>query len=737
MEGTPFGRYRLVELIGRGGMGEVWKAFDTATRRVVAVKVLPAQLAADPVFEERFRHEAFAAAGLNNPHVVPIHNFGEIEGRLYVDMRLIEGQDLENALAKGPMEPARAVKVIEQIASALNAAHKIGLVHRDVKPSNILLDEDDFSYLIDFGIARAAGETKLTATGNVVGTWPYMAPERFTTGQSDTRSDIYALTCVLYECLTSSRPFPGESVEQQIAGHLTTPPPRPSIKRRDVSPELDAVIAAGMAKDPEQRYATTTEMARAAQAAITNIGRPQPAKPGSRQTASGAAPLVPTQAFQEEDTEKHWHKTQARPAEKVEPDADQTQMRPAEQAPPQWAPTKAGTPEHVEKAWAPTQAQPADQGLQPPWAPTHAGTPDHVEKAWAQTHLGEPAAYAENAGAPTQAQPAAPPDLSPPGDDDSATWPWYRRTAVVVPVAIVMIVAAVATILLVLSGGEESPDPGRPGPAPGGGLNGTFTAQFGAPTQPNGQPFQNAPGGDETWVFKSPCDSGKCVASATKVDGSITTATTLVLDQVNGRWESVTAKPGSCQNVGSTEVWESLSLESRPDGSLEGELVVRSTDPGCASNRTVTFTRTDDAAQGISVADPATLPARVASPAQALYGRYQEVDTYKDGNRSADVSFDIKTYCLRTGDRCLSYWFTPDGAKILLFSKNEWVLANRSSEAQCKNGGPAHREITAQYPLPTPAQDPITTLTGTGHYTVTGGCPFNSDFDSRVQRTGD
>ena len=276
MEGTPFGKYRLVELIGRGGMGEVWKAFDTATRRVVAVKVLPAQLAADPTFEERFRHEAFAAAGLNNPHVVPIHNFGEIEGRLYVDMRLIEGQDLENVLSEGPMEPARAVKIIEQIASALNAAHKIGLVHRDVKPSNILVAEDDFSYLIDFGIARAAGETKLTATGNVVGTWPYMAPERFTTGQSDTRSDIYALTCVLYECLTSSRPFPGDSVEQQIAGHLTTPPPRPSIKIPGVSPELDAVIASGMAKDPEERYGTTTEMARAAAAAIANA-RPDPA----------------------------------------------------------------------------------------------------------------------------------------------------------------------------------------------------------------------------------------------------------------------------------------------------------------------------------------------------------------------------------------------------------------------------------------------------------------------------
>ncbi|MGZ5395386.1 MAG: protein kinase domain-containing protein [Mycobacterium sp.] len=750
MEGTPFGKYRLVELIGRGGMGEVWKAFDTATRRVVAVKVLPAQLAADPTFEERFRHEAFAAAGLNNPHVVPIHNFGEIEGRLYVDMRLIEGQDLENVLSDGPMEPARAVKIIEQIASALNAAHKIGLVHRDVKPSNILVAEDDFSYLIDFGIARAAGDTKLTATGNVVGTWPYMAPERFTTGQSDTRSDIYALTCVLYECLTSSRPFPGNSVEQQIAGHLTTPPPRPSIKIPGVSPELDTVIASGMAKDPEERYGTTTEMARAATAAIASGGRTQPAaKPGSARTAAGVAPSAPTRAFVEEDTVRQVTPKPARPVEPasdatqarpVEPPADATQARPAE-APPQWAPTHAGTPEHVEKAWAPTKAQPA----QPEWAPTQAGPPEHVAKAWAPTHMGAPASHAESAAAPTQAQPAqapsppSPPDAATPQQksDDDAPWPWYRRTAVVVPIAIVMIVAAVATILLVI-GGDEEPNPNLSAPG-GAGPNGTFAASFGAPTQPNGQPFQDASGGSETWVITSACEdgNGKCVASATKVNGSLTTATALVLDEVDGRWESVNAKEGKCGGGASTEVWESMSLQSQPDGSLEGELTVRSTNTNCASNRPVTFTRTGDPQDGVSVVDPASLPARVASPAEALYGRYQEVDTYKDGNRSADVSFDIQTYCLRTGDRCLSYWLNPNDVKILTFAKNQFDLANRSSDSTCKEGGPAHREITLQYPLPTPAQDPITLLTGNGHYTVTGSCPFNSDFDSRVQRTGD
>jgi serine/threonine protein kinase len=140
-------------------------------------------------------------------------------------MRLIDGRDLQAILEDGPLTPGRAVGIVGQVASALHAAHRIGLVHRDVKPSNILVDEEDFAYLIDFGIARAVGESKLTATGNVIGTWAYMAPERLTSGQTDPRADIYALTCVLHECLTGSQPFPGNSVEQQITAHLTLPPP--------------------------------------------------------------------------------------------------------------------------------------------------------------------------------------------------------------------------------------------------------------------------------------------------------------------------------------------------------------------------------------------------------------------------------------------------------------------------------------------------------------------------------
>src|SRR6516164_10510404 len=174
-------------------MGQVFRAYDPTTDRMVALKVLPAHLAGDPEFQERFRREARVAASLNDPHVIPIHRYGEIEGRLYVDMRLIEGRDLQAVLADGPLEPSRAVRIIEQVAEALHAAHEVGLLHRDVKPSNILLDDDDFAYLIDFGIARASEDTRLTKTGGVIGTLHYLAPERLGAGVVDARADIYAL----------------------------------------------------------------------------------------------------------------------------------------------------------------------------------------------------------------------------------------------------------------------------------------------------------------------------------------------------------------------------------------------------------------------------------------------------------------------------------------------------------------------------------------------------------------
>jgi serine/threonine protein kinase len=269
--GASFGHYQLQDELGRGGMGQVFRAYDTATNRVVALKLLPPHLAEDHKYQERFRREARTAASLNDPHVVPIHNYGEIDGHLYVDMRLIEGRDLHQYIAEsgGRLSAAAAVAVIDQVAGALASAHNAGLVHRDIKPSNILVTKArDFVYLIDFGLAQAAGDASLTNTGHTMGTMAYIAPERLS-GTTDQRSDVYSLACVLYECLTGRRPYRGETMEAQISGHLKTPPPRPSAAASDIPPAFDEVIARGMAKDPQLRYQTTIEFADAAKGAIT------------------------------------------------------------------------------------------------------------------------------------------------------------------------------------------------------------------------------------------------------------------------------------------------------------------------------------------------------------------------------------------------------------------------------------------------------------------------------------
>ncbi len=267
-----FGQYQLLEVLGHGGMGQVYRAYDATTDRVVALKVLPPNLAEDREFQQRFRREARIAASLNDPHVVPIHSYGEIDGRLYVDMRLIEGRDLGQYIAEngGRLSPERAVAVIEQVAAALDSAHKVGLIHRDIKPKNILVTTArDFVYLIDFGIARTVTDTALTRTGHTMGTVAYMAPERFR-GTTDHRADVYSLACVLHECLTGRRPFAGDSLEEQLNAHLNTPPPQPSTAALGIPPGLDAVVARGMAKDVEYRYQSAVELADAARAALAS-----------------------------------------------------------------------------------------------------------------------------------------------------------------------------------------------------------------------------------------------------------------------------------------------------------------------------------------------------------------------------------------------------------------------------------------------------------------------------------
>jgi serine/threonine protein kinase len=269
-EGTMFGHYRLLRLIGKGGMGEVYEAEDTVKDRIVALKLLPEGMSHDSVFRKRLQREAHSAGRLQEPHVVPIHDYGEVDGVLYVDMRMINGSDLRKVLKNfGPMTPARAVAIVRQVASAIDAAHENGIMHRDVKPENILITRDDFAYLVDFGIANAATDEKLTELGTAVGTYAYMAPERFSGDEVTYRADIYALACVLYECLAGSQPYGGDSVSAVITAHLMQPIPRPSAERPGIPDAFDQVIARGMAKKPDERFATAGDLATAATYALT------------------------------------------------------------------------------------------------------------------------------------------------------------------------------------------------------------------------------------------------------------------------------------------------------------------------------------------------------------------------------------------------------------------------------------------------------------------------------------
>jgi serine/threonine-protein kinase len=273
-------------------MGEVYEAEDTVKERVVALKLLSVALSQDPVFRERLQREARTAGRLHEPHVVPIHDYGEIDGQLFLDMRLIQGTDLSMLLKKsGTLTPPRAVNIVHQAASALDAAHAVGVIHRDIKPENVLITGDDFVYLVDFGIASATADERLTPQRTAVGTWKYSAPERFTTAEVSHSIDIYALACLLHECLTGSPPYRADTTGMLITAHLMEPIPRPSQLASGVPITFDGVIARGMAKDPKDRYASAGELAKAAYQALNSPDQDRAGRIFERSQKS-AGPIV-------------------------------------------------------------------------------------------------------------------------------------------------------------------------------------------------------------------------------------------------------------------------------------------------------------------------------------------------------------------------------------------------------------------------------------------------------------
>jgi YVTN family beta-propeller protein len=250
--------YRIDALVGRGGMGVVYRAYDQRLKRNVALKLIAPELSGDVSFRGRFLTETEVAASLEHPNVVPVHDAGEVDGQLYIAMRYVEGGGLKALLQRErALEPARAVAICDQIGAALDAAHSRGLVHRDVKPSNVLLDENEHVYLADFGLSRRLADRGDAGTTSLsVGTPAYAAPEQIEGGDIDGRVDVYALGCMFYECLTGQPPFSGDSELAVLWAHMQEPPPRPSEHNPELPVEIDALIATALAKDPNDRPAS-------------------------------------------------------------------------------------------------------------------------------------------------------------------------------------------------------------------------------------------------------------------------------------------------------------------------------------------------------------------------------------------------------------------------------------------------------------------------------------------------
>jgi serine/threonine protein kinase len=292
--GTVIGGYRIEAGIGRGGMGVVYRAEQLRLGRRVALKLIAPELAEDPEFRERFERESRIAASIEHPNVIPVHEAGESDGVLFIVMRYVDGTDLRALLRDyGRLEPSRAAELVSQVAAALDAAHAYGLVHRDVKPANVLIalvGGREHAYLTDFGLTKhLSSQGGMTKTGEVVGTIDYLAPEQIEGRPLDARTDVYALGCVLHQAVTGQVPYVRDSDVAKMYAHLSEPPPSPTGVVAGLPPELDEVIARGMAKNPETRYPSAGDLGRAAQAAAR---RRAPAEP-ERSVAKGeAAPVT-------------------------------------------------------------------------------------------------------------------------------------------------------------------------------------------------------------------------------------------------------------------------------------------------------------------------------------------------------------------------------------------------------------------------------------------------------------
>lgn len=636
-EGQIFAGYTIRRKLGAGGMGSVYLAAHPRLPRLDAVKVLSAELTSDPEYGPRFLREADLVSTLSHPNILGVHDRGECDGQLWISMDYVAGTDAARLLRDhypGGMPPAVALPIIAAVASALDYAHGRGLLHRDVKPANILLDsETSRIYLADFGIARPMNDTSgLTATNMAVGTVAYAAPEQLRGEPVDGRTDQYALACTAFQLLTGTTPYADSNPAVVITKHVTAPAPSLGEHRPELR-VLDPVLARAMSKMPAGRYASCQEFAQALQQQAL-----QQPPPGDIRNQPTMAALAPPQ-------------------------------------------------------------------LPPPLTAPQQNTP---------SPLNSPAARKSRSG---------------------------------------VLIAALAAVVLLLAGGvfagvrvlgrhnsataaPLAPHPAAAAIATGTGFSGMYRADYGPGTDLEGTPLPHVPGTTGEWNVRVSCASNGCIANAAYAGKSgAVVVPNLTFDQIGADWVAVATGSVQCNNA-PTESWVVFTLTPKPNGTLTGE-TVRATVNGCSSGkRAVTFTRTGDGDPS-AVPDPATLPARTASPASTLHGRYHENIVYANGNfPPGSPDLQVITQCLRTGDRCISAFHAADGGVTLVFVNGKWIR-NEEGIVPCAKSGTTHIKITADFPLPDPLEDPISVLEGHGQNTSTTPECSGGDFTEKFVRTGD
>ncbi len=628
--GQAFAGYTILRVLGSGGMGQVFLAAHPRLPREDALKVLAAESTGDPEFRARFLREADLAAGLSHPHIVAIHDRGEEDGRLWISMDYVAGTDAgrllhENYPAGMPLE--LVVAIATAVGSALDYAHRRGLLHRDVKPANILLTDPDGQerrvFLADFGVARRVDDaTGLTATNMTVGTAAYAAPEQLKGEPIDGRADQYALACTVFHLLTGAAPYVDSNPAVVISQHIGAPPPSIAARRPELA-ALDPVFATAMAKRPAERFAGCREFA-------DQLARALGADP------SGALPFPDTQ-----------------PAI----DATVPALRPA----------VGRRPGRRSRALIGALA---GVGLLVVAGGVFAGVK--------LLHHHDPGRAATPAGAPPTKAP--PPNTGP--------------------------------------------------------FTGVYQAHFGQGGTFDDVPAAAAKPTTDTYAVRSACGSNGCRATASRLSGELRLASSSVFDEVDGRWVAVSLGSDKCRDA-PAEVWQVLSLQPQPDGTLTGEYRGAS-ENACNERRTVTFTRTGDVDIN-TLPDPSTLPPRVASPAEALHGRYHVTRKFKKAIPAQQGDQAVVTDCLRGGDRCMSYLHSKTIDTPLVFAGGTWSLHVEHDDNDPGCGGLVYAKATGQYPLPQPPRDPIKLLTGHNHLDESGGpnCQWSLDYDETLTRTGD